>query len=419
MKQTNQAELYAYIQQNGSLIESYLEKLGTFGQVVGGGLVRPVYSPPWLTAHRQVAEWMAEAGLEVRADAVGNLWGLSAGKEAGKGYASGSHLDTVKEGGKYDGGLGVLAALVAVRFLKELYGPPRLPLEVLALCEEEGSRFSKSFLGSRAITGTLPVSELTDNRDSEGISVNEAASACSFDTTGLAAAQRTDLAGFIELHIEQGRLLDDARLQAGIVQAITGTRHLQVTFSGQADHAGTTPMDLRSDALVAAAQAVTAINAVALKMGRPAVATVGKLSIEPGATNIVPALVVMMVDLRHSDPAKKAQLAGQVEYACREAAASQGVTVAIETIMDRVPAQMSPEIINLLQATADELGISNMPMISGAGHDSQVMVEQIPTGMIFVPSQAGRSHSRAEFTPLDQILPGVALLAQALYKLAY
>jgi allantoate deiminase len=419
MTQTNQAKLYAYIMQNGPVIEGYLEKLGTFGPVAGGGLVRPVYSPPWLAAHRQVAAWMAEAGLAVRTDAVGNLWGLSAGKEAGKGYASGSHLDTVKEGGKYDGGLGILAALAAVRFLKELYGPPRLSLEVLALCEEEGSRFSKSFLGSRAITGTLPAEELAENCDSEGISVAEAARACGCDPAGLAAAHRTDLAGFIELHIEQGRLLDDARLQVGIVQAITGTRHLRVTFTGQADHAGTTPMDLRSDALVAAAQAVTAINAIALKMGRPAVATVGKLSIEPGATNIVPALVVMMVDLRHSDPAKKAHLVEQIEQACREAAASQGLTVAIETIMDRVPAQMSPEIINLLQTTADELGLSNMPMVSGAGHDSQVMVEQIPTGMIFVPSQAGRSHSQAEFTPLDQILPGVALLAQALYKLAY
>jgi allantoate deiminase len=419
MNQAVQSEIYNYIKQNEHVIEEYIEKLGSFGRLSEGGIVRPVYSDQWFAAHRQLADWMAEAGLEVRADAVGNLWGLHGRKSAGKGYASGSHLDTVKEGGKYDGGLGILAALAAIRFLKELYGEPRLPLEVVALCEEEGSRFSKTFLGSRAITGTLPAEELDENRDAEGISVAEAARACGFNPAQLDSARRTDLAGFIELHIEQGRLLDDVKLEVGIVQAITGTRHMTVTFEGQADHAGTTPMDLRSDALVAAAQAITNINAIALKMGRPAVATVGKLSIEPGATNIVPARVVMTVDMRHSEPDKKAFLICQVEQACRTAAATQRVEVTFEREMDRIPAQMSPEIINLLKATADELGISNMAMVSGAGHDSQVVVEQIPTGMIFVPSKSGRSHSRAEYTPLDQILPGIAVLAQALYKLAY
>ena len=419
MTQDMQTELYAYIKQNGHIVEDYIEKLGVFGRLNEGGIVRPVYSPQWLEAHRQLAEWMTAAGLTVRADAVGNLWGKSAGKETGHGYASGSHLDTVKEGGKYDGGLGILAALSAIRFLKELYGPPRLALEVVALCEEEGSRFSKTFLGSRAITGTLSAEELDDNRDAEGISVAQAAIICGFDPSKLAEARRTDLAGFIELHIEQGRLLDDVKLEVGIVQAITGTHHMHVTFEGQADHAGTTPMDLRSDALVAAAQAITHINTIALKMGRPAVATVGKLSIEPGATNIVPALVVLTVDMRHSDQAKKAQLIGQIEQACRTAAATQGVTVTFEQLQDRVPAPMTPTIIDLLHKTANELGISNMAMVSGAGHDSQVLVEQIPTGMIFVPSKSGRSHSRAEFTPLDQILPGIAVLALALYKLAY
>lgn len=419
MTQVMQTELYAYIKQNGHVVEEYIEKLGKFGRLSEGGIVRPVYSPQWFEAHQQLAEWMREAGLTVRADAVGNLWGLSESKEIGKGYASGSHLDTVKEGGRYDGGLGILAALAAIRFLKELYGPPRLPLEVVALCEEEGSRFHKTFLGSRAITGTLPAEELDESVDAEGISVAEAARACGFEPEKWAEARRTDLAGFIELHIEQGRLLDDVKLQVGIVQAITGTHHMNVTFEGQADHAGTTPMDLRSDALVAAAQAVSQINAIALKMGRPAVATVGQIAVEPGATNIVPAQVVITVDMRHSDAAKKAQLVAQVEQACRTAAATQGVTVTFEHLQDRIPAPMTPEIIELLQTTADGLGISNMPMVSGAGHDSQVMVEEIPTGMIFVPSKAGRSHSRAEYTPIEQILPGIAVLAQALYKVAY
>ncbi len=419
MPQANKTEIIDYVKQNGNILDEYIEKLGAFGRVEGGGIIRPVYTPQWLAAREQLVEWMQEAGLSVRTDAVGNLWGKLEGSEPGKSYASGSHLDTVKEGGKYDGGLGILTAIVALRFLNELYGQPKFSLEAVALCEEEGSRFNKTFLGSRAITGTLPAEELDESADAEGISIRQAAETCGCDLSQLEAARRDDLVGFIELHIEQGRLLDDVKREVGIVQAITGTRHMGVTFEGQADHAGTTPMDLRKDALVAAAQAITKIQAIALEMGRPAVATVGQLSVVPGATNIVPALVNITVDIRHSDQAKKETLISRIETACREAAASQGVSVAIEQHQDRVPALMTPAMINLLQSTADELGILNMPMVSGAGHDSQVMVEQIPTGMIFVPSIAGRSHSRAEYTPLTEILPGVALLAQALYKLAY
>lgn len=419
MSQINQSQIYDYVKKNGGILEEYIEKLGTYGQLEEGGIIRPVYSPQWLNAQKQVAEWMNDAGLDVRTDGIGNLWGKLEGTEGGKVFASGSHLDTVKGGGKYDGGLGILVAILALRFLKEVYGQPKYSLEAVALCEEEGSRFNKTFLGSRAIIGTLPVSELDESVDAEGISIRQAAIECGFDPDQLEPVKRKDIEGFIELHIEQGRLLDDVKLEVGIVQAITGTRHLGVTFEGQADHAGTTPMDLRRDALVAAAHAISRIQAIPLAMGRPAVATVGQLSLEPGATNIVPALVHMTVDIRHSDQGKKVRLINEIEMACREAAASQDTTVTIEQHQDRVPAPMTPAIINLLQETADELGITNMPMVSGAGHDSQVMVEQIPTGMIFVPSVAGRSHSRAEYTPIQEILPGVAVLAQALYKLAY
>jgi allantoate deiminase len=419
MTQANPAELYDYVKQNAHLIENYIETLAAFGNQPNGGIIRPVYSPPWFEAHRQLASWIQEAGLEARSDAVGNLWGLSRGRETGQGYASGSHIDTVKEGGKYDGALGVLAALSAIRFLKELYGPPRLSLEVVALCEEEGSRFHKSFLGSRAITGNLPVEELDQSRDAEGISVAQAAQACGFDPAQLEAARRTDLAGFIELHIEQGRLMEAAGVELGIVQAITGIKHLRVIFEGQADHAGTTPMDLRSDALVAASQAIANINALARQLGRPAVATVGNLSVQPGATNIVPALVEMTVDTRHPDPATLEKLNQEINRICQEAAAAQGGSAQVELLMERQAAPMTPQIVNLLEASAGELGLSRIPMVSGAGHDSQVMVEKIPSGMIFVPSKAGRSHSRAEYTPIEQILPGIALLAQALYRLAY
>ncbi len=417
--QLDPKEIYDYVKKNARLVEDYIETLGASGMQPSGGIIRPVFSAAWLEAHRKLAAWMREAGLEVRADGIGNLWGLSKGKESGPGYASGSHLDTVKEGGKFDGALGILAALSAVRFLKELYGPPRLNLEVVQLCEEEGSRFSKSFLGSRAITGNFPAEELDQSRDAEGISVRQAARACGFDPGQLAAAQRNDLAGWLELHIEQGRLLETTHTDTGIVQSITGIKHLGVVFEGQADHAGTTPMDLRSDALVAAAQAITNINSLARDLGRPAVGTVGKLSVQPGATNIVPARVELTVDIRHPDPATLAELNRRAHEICQNAAASQSCGVQVELLMEKQAAPMTPAIVKALEDCAAELGISSMPMVSGAGHDSQVMVEKIPSAMIFVPSKDGRSHSRAEFTPLEQIMPGIALLAQVFYRLAY
>ncbi len=411
--------LLDYTQRNIGVIEHYIEALAVFGQQPEGGLIRPVFSAPWLLAYRQLENWFKEVGLSVRADAIGNLWGRAEGSEGGPVVVSGSHLDTVKGGGKYDGALGIIAALSAIRFLRENYGEPRRPLEVVALCEEEGSRFSNTFLGSRSIIGELHQADLEETRDPQGVSVLEAARECGFDPSNLASARRDDLKVFLELHIEQGRLLDDAGLQVGFVEAITGLQHLRVTFEGRADHAGTTPIALRSDALVSASTAIVELNQLARSLGHPAVATVGWLEVSPGARNIVPAKVEMSIDLRHSNNAIKLQMAEKIRQICLEAGSAQGVKVNIEQETDHPPAPMSPEITAMLTESAAKLGITGMPMISGAGHDSQIMVEKVPTAMLFVPSRNGSSHSSAEFTPLDQIVPGIAVLAETMYKLAY
>ncbi len=413
------ANLLAYVSQHAPIIENYLEKLAVFGAQPEGGLIRPVYSPPWLAAQQQLADWMKEVGLTVRTDAIGNLWGRAEGLEAGGAIASGSHLDTVKGGGKYDGALGIIAALCAIRFLKENFGQSRLPLEVLAFCEEEGSRFSNTFLGSRAIVGSLTAEELTENLDTEGISIFQAAQACGYAPDKLPTARREGLGGFLELHIEQGSLLDHQGVQIGAVRAITGLQHAKAIFRGRADHAGTTPMDLRADALVAAAEAIVQINQFVRSLEHPAVATVGTLSVLPGARNIVPATVEFSIDFRHSDNAIRATMEQEIRQICFEAGQKHGVEVEIEKHVDRSAAQMSPQLVDLIQESANQLGLSNMVMVSGAGHDSQIMVEAVPTAMIFVPSRAGRSHSSAEYTPIEEIVPGVAVLAQALYKLAY
>jgi allantoate deiminase len=415
--QSNQ--INEYVRDRKELINTYLETLAQYGAQPEGGIVRPVYTPEWLAAFRQLESWFREAGLEPKADAMGNLWGRLEGLEKDKVITSGSHFDTVKKGGKYDGALGVIAALCAVRFLKELFGQPRRSLEVLALCEEEGSRFSNTFLGSRAVTGQFPVEEVLNSYDPQGVSLIEAGRVCGADPAQVASVARTDIEAFIELHIEQGPVLEKAGKQIGVVEAITGLQHLFITIEGRPDHAGTTPMKMRSDALVASASAIQLINKAALDMGHPAVATVGWINAEPGGRNIVPGKVEFTIDFRHPDKQKKAALRQKIIDILELSAAAYNTELHVQQLVDRDPADMTPAIVNTIRQAAEELGLSSQNMVSGAGHDSQVMVEKFPTGMIFVPSQGGRSHSAAEFTPIDQIADGIATLALSLYRLAY
>jgi allantoate deiminase len=419
MSSNQSSELFAYIEKQTPVIENYIDKLAEYGAQPDGGIIRPVFSPEWLAAHNQVQEWIKEAGLKPSTDGVGNLYGRNPGTESNSAVVSGSHLDTVKGGGKLDGALGILAALAAIRFLKELYGAPRRPLEVVAFCEEEGSRFTNSYIGSRAITGRMPVAELETSKDRDGISVAQAALMCGFNPKRLQNAARKDIGAFLELHIEQGAMLEQNGKALGLVQAITGQQQMRVTFTGRADHAGTTPMNMRADALVAAAEAMVNINRMAKGANHPAVATVGWITVEPGARNIVPARAEFTIDLRHSNPETKAWMVASVQNILHEAATANNVGLEIVRLMDRAPAPMSQEILSVLEAAANELNFSQQYIISGAGHDSQVMVEITPTAMLFVPSLGGRSHSSAEFTPIEQIIPGVATLALAMYKLAY
>ncbi len=419
MSSNQTSDLYAYIEKQTPVIEAYIEKLAEYGAQPDGGIIRPVFSTEWLAAHNQLISWIKEIGFKAYTDGMGNLYGRSAGTEGGSVVVSGSHLDTVKGGGKLDGALGILAALAAIRFLKELYGAPRRSLEVVAFCEEEGSRFSNSYLGSRAITGRLPMAELENSKDENGISVAEAARTCGFNPKRLQNAARKDIGTFLELHIEQGAVLEQKGVALGLVQAITGQQQMRVTFSGRADHAGTTPMDMRADALVAAAEAMVNINRMAKGAGRPAVATVGWIAVEPGARNIVPSRAEFTVDIRHSNPETKAWMVSSVQNILHETASANSVGLEIVRLMDRAPAPMSQDVLAVLESAANELNFSHQPIISGAGHDSQVMVELTPTAMLFIPSKGGRSHSAAEFTPIEQIIPGIATLALAMYKLAY
>jgi allantoate deiminase len=399
-------------------MQRLVETLGQYGEQPGGGIIRPVYSPAWKAAQTQLAQWFAEAGLAVREDAVGNLFGRLEG-DSSRTILSGSHIDTVLLGGRYDGALGVLTALAAVRALKEQAGRPKRSLEVVALCEEEDSRFHANFWGTRGMLGLIRASELHDLLDEGGISIGEAMREFGLPPEQYHEAVRTDLDAFIELHIEQGRILYDEQVPLGVVQTITGLYRYLTTVEGRTDHAGTTPMDLRRDAVQAAVRMSAAITDLVEREGRPAVVTTGKWDVQPGAWNIVPGVASFSVDLRHPDEATKQRLASSLQQTCRRIADERGVSVHYELAGDVLPMAMHPDMQAVLVSAAEAHGLAYNRMVSGAGHDSQVMATGVPTGMLFVPSVDGRSHSPAEYTTPEDAARGASVLATALHQLAY
>jgi allantoate deiminase len=399
-------------------MQRLVETLGAIGEQPGGGIIRHVYDPAWQAARAQLADWMREAGLAVREDAVGNLFGRLEGASP-RTVLSGSHIDTVRLGGRYDGALGVLSALAALNVLNKRAGKPKRSLEMVALCEEEDSRFHGNFWGTRSILGLIAASELDALRDEDGVTIGQAMRQVGLPPERYRDAIRTDLDAFIELHIEQGRIMFDEGLPLGIVDTITGLYRFRVSVEGRTDHAGTTPMDLRIDALQAAAHMAHEMTELIEQAGRPAVITNGWWDVQPGAWNIVPGVVHFSVDLRHPDEAVKQRLGAQIRARCEGIAAQRGVSVSYEMASDVPPMDMDSGLKTELVRAAEQLGVRWRPMVSGAGHDSQVMATGVPTAMLFVPSVEGRSHSAAEYTSPEDCARGVQVLATALHRLAY
>ncbi len=393
-----------------TLLERRLDELYAIGAEPDGGAYRPLYGAAWATAVERVERWLKDAGLTTRRDAVGNLWGRADGTDKGKSIVTGSHIDTVRHGGRLDGALGIVAGLSAVEALLNEKGKPRRTLEVVAICEEEGSRFATNFWGSRAITGAI------DSVDAEiGAAMRERG----LDPARIATAARDDIDTFVELHIEQGAVLESARTPLAVVSAIVGTAHLEVTVTGRPDHAGTTPMDLRVDALTGAAAMVQAIESIAKSLGNPAVATVGKLSVEPDQINVVPGKVVFTIDLRHADAGGRRALEERIRSLCTTISQERRLGLAIRTLQEKPPVAMHPDVRALLARAAQECGVQPMEMVSGAGHDAQILAARCRVGMLFVPSIGGRSHCPEEATDPIHLELGTRVLAKALELLSY
>lgn len=401
-------------------VVNMIETLGAIGAHSGTGVWRTAFSPEWLDAQNLVADWSRDAGLDVRFDPAGNLWARADGTAGGNAIVSGSHIDSQCPGGRYDGALGVVAALVAISALKAQFGPPRKPLELVSFCEEEGSRFpTAAFWGSRAVVGRTTVQDCTTTTDNDGVSIGNAMTALGFDPTRIADATRSDIDAFIELHIEQGPILEDADLPVAIVDGITHIRQTKVTFTGQSNHAGAFPMDIRRDPMAGFAEAVTALIDHATQLGRPAVTTIGKCLPDPNGSAIIPGAVTFTIDARHPDPASAERLYHTHDRILADIAGRRGLRLQSDIQIDLPACQSNPALVAALDQSAQAAGVQTMHMASGAGHDAQQMAEICPIAMIFVRSEGGRSHTPEEFSTKQDIVAGIKVLAGALYKLAY
>jgi allantoate deiminase len=338
----------------------------------------------------------------------------------GNAIVTGSHVDTQCPGGRYDGALGIIAGLFALKALREQFGLPRRSLAVISLAEEEASRFpGANFWGSRAIIGRIGPDEPDRLLDFDGVSMATAMRDAALDPAQVPAAVRDDIAAFIELHIEQGPVLEQAACPVGVVERIVGYRQYTIELRGEANHAGTTPMDLRRDPMAGAAEVISGVINTAHRMGRPAVTTVGRILAEPNGRSVIPSVVQFTVDARHPDPDGLALLRTRHEQLFNEVAARRDLELSIRIDSDRAPCVCDPELVTAIRQAASEIGIPTMTMASGAVHDAMQMAAIAPVAMIFVPSHRGLSHTPAEFTATADAVAGIEVLARTLHQLAY
>ena len=365
------------------------------------------------SASGTVAGWMKSAGMTVRRDAVGNLIGRFEGDDPeAPALLLGSHLDTVRDAGRYDGALGVLVAIAVVERLHQAGRRPAVPVEVVAFADEEGTRFRTGFLGSAVLAGRFEVAEL-ERVDSDGVSLRDAIREAGGDPAGLAAAAREpgSLAAYAEVHIEQGPVLEERGLALGVVSAIAGQTRAGLRFTGAAGHAGTVPMALRRDALCAAAELVLDAEALA-RRSEGLVATVGRLEAEPGAPNVIPGAAELSLDVRHPDDAERAAAVTRLRERGGEAAAARGVELEWEELLDQAAVRCDPALSERMTRAAESVGALPLSLPSGAGHDAAIVAAIAPVAMLFVRCAGGISHHPDE----SVAEPDVALAVDALAR---
>lgn len=392
-----------------------LKELGKIGRYELG-IDRPLASEQERRARALFVSWAQASGFAISQGPVANVFVRRNGTDPNaKPILIGSHLDTVKTGGAYDGAYGVVGALCALELLDARGIATKHPLEAVAWAGEEGSRFPLGCLGSSVFAGLSTFEAALDLIDEDGVSLRAALAASDTGLLDLPTRVGRDVAGYLELHVEQGPILEDAGVILGVVSAIAGQRRLRATIDGVSGHAGTVPMSMRADALVAAAELILTLDRAAREQG-DAVATVGRLTVEPNGTNVVPGRVTFSLDLRSPDDAKLDAIEAAFAKTADDVQKRRGVKVSLEAFERRLPTPMTPALRDAIHRACAKVGQTALDVPSGAGHDAMSLGKIVPTAMLFVPSIGGRSHVGEERTADADLELGVEALAAAIVE---
>ncbi len=393
-----------------------IEALGEIGALPGGGVRRLALTAEDKAGRDLVVSWMEGLGLSVTVDVIGNIVGTRPGRREGPPVMMGSHVDTVATGGLYDGALGVIAGLEVIETLAGAGIVTELPLAVAAFTNEEGARFPPDMMGSGVAAGALDLAEMLAVEGIDRARVGDCLEAIGYRGTAPVGAIRP--AAFVELHVEQGPVLEASGETIGVVTGVQGISWTEFTVRGTSNHAGTTPMAARRDAGVVAAGIALEARAIADEAGPPQVATVGASALSPGLVNVVPEEARLTVDLRHTDETALARAEARLEAAARRLAEAEGCRLASRRLARFPPVAFSPAVVDRVEAAAAALGHPARRMPSGAGHDAQMFAPLCPTGMIFVPSRGGLSHNVEEYTAPDHLEAGANVLLATVLALA-
>ncbi len=393
-----------------------LDRLAQVGAIEGGGNARLALTDQDRDGRDLVVAWMRELGLAVTVDAIGNVFGLRKGRTDSAPLMTGSHIDTVRTGGRYDGNYGVLAGLEVVEVLNQAGIETERPIAIAFFTNEEGARFHPDMMGSLVHVGGLPLEEAVAAKGNDGKSVGEELSRIGY--AGPAPVGKPNLHRFVELHIEQGPVLDREGITIGAVDSLQGISWTEFTIKGTSNHAGTTPMRLRHDAGYVAARLSTFVRDLANEIGGNQVGTIGSVKLFPDLINVIPNKAVVTVDVRNTDEAKLQEAERRIDAFVAEAARAEGCTAESRRLARFEPVIFDAGMAAMIERTAKDLGFSVRRMTSGAGHDAQMMQRVAPTAMIFVPSVGGISHNVREYTKPEDLEAGANVLLKVMLELA-
>ena len=397
-------------------LEKSIEELGRIGATARGGLTRLALTDEDKRGRDWLVARMKDAGLRVSVDQMGNIFGERAGAAALPPVMMGSHADSVPTGGKYDGQLGVLCGLEVIRALDTHGVRTRHPVALVVFTNEEGARFQPAMIASGVLAGKIALEDAYNARDKDGLRLVDELERIGY--LGDQPCVPRPFRAYLELHIEQGPFLEEEGLPVGVVEGIVAIAWSRLTISGVQDHAGPTPMRIRHDALVAAAEVVARVREIAKEIGGDLVTTVGQLTVHPNIPNAIPGRVQLSIDMRDPRDATLDRARALLDRAVREACEAEGVTYELDHYW-RVPfTPFDTSVVETIERAAGAAGARSRRILSGAGHDAQYMAAIGPTGMIFVPSRGGRSHCEEEFTPMDDIEHGANALFGAALELA-